>query len=69
MSNQKWTVNKIRDGFEKFYELHSRYPTAHDIDDFHLLPSSRQIQRKFGGLTNLRKVIGLEIVNYGRGKD
>jgi hypothetical protein len=69
MKPEIWTLEKIRNGFNKFYEAHSRYPTAYDVDDFDFLPSSRQIQRRFGGLVNLRKELGLKIKNYGEGKN
>lgn len=49
----------MKDGFEKFYEAHQRYPTATEIDNYRHLPSSRQIQRRFGGLPQLRKELGL----------
>jgi hypothetical protein len=64
-----WTIEKIKAGFEKFYSINNRYPTAYDIDDFEYLPSSRQIQRSFGGLVNLRKILGLHIRNYSKGKN
>lgn len=69
MFKEKWTLEKVRFGFDKFYELYSRYPTAYDVDDFDFLPSSRQIQRRFGGLLNLRKELGLKIENYSRGEE
>lgn len=62
-----WTIKKIREGFEKFYKINKRYPTTYDVDDFELLPSARQIQRRFGGLVNLRKELGLSIDNYSKG--
>ena len=62
-----WTIESIKDGFEKFREINGRYPTAFEIDDFALLPSSRQIQRRFGGVPNLRKKLGLSIENYTTG--
>jgi len=65
----KWTLEKIRDGFEKFFEEYKRYPTAYDIDDSKYLPSSRQIQRSFGGLVSLRKKLGLPVENYTTGKE
>jgi hypothetical protein len=68
MSKSKiWTLEKVRDGFEKFYKINNRYPVAYDVDDCDYLPSSRQIQRSFGGLLNLRKNLGLKIENYGQG--
>ncbi len=69
MFEEKWSLGKVKKGFGKFFEIHNRYPTAYDVDDFDLLPSSRQIQRRFGGLVNLRKELGLKIKNYGEGKN
>ena len=56
---ERWTIEKIKDGFERFYKEHKRFPTAHEIDSYAYLPSSRQIQRKYGGLPELRKVLKL----------
>ncbi len=64
-----WTIEKIKDGFEKFFNTYGRYPTALEIDSFDFLLSSRQIQRKFGGLPNLRKILNLPIENYGSGEE
>jgi hypothetical protein len=55
----KWTIERIKEGFNKFYSLHKRYPTTTEIDSFPSLPSSRQIQRRFGGLPALRKQLNL----------
>lgn len=66
-NNKFWTIEKVKDGFENFFKINGRYPTAHDIDDFEHLPSSRQIQRRFGGLVELRKILKLEINHYGKG--
>jgi len=59
MEKQLWTVKKIKDGFEKFYEAHKRYPTSVEVDEYPYLPSSRQIQRRFGGLPQLRRQLAL----------
>lgn len=56
------------DGFKKFFDDNGRYPTAEEIDKYEFLPSSRQIQRAFGGLQNLRKNLGLSITNYNSGE-
>lgn len=56
----KWTLEKIKEGFEKFYKAEERYPTSVEIDNYHFLPSSRQIQRRFGGLPTIRKELGLK---------
>ncbi|MDP3726375.1 MAG: hypothetical protein Q8R36_04225 [bacterium] len=54
-----WTLNEIKTGFQKFYEIHGRYPTSREIDVFEYLPSSRSIQRRFGGLVSVREALGL----------
>lgn len=66
--NVNWTLDKIRDGFDNFYKNYGHYPTAHEVDDYVLLPSSRQIQRSFGGLVNLRKSLNLLTENYTKGE-
>lgn len=63
-----WDLEKIKEGFDKFYTEHDRYPTAHEIDSVSYLPSSRQIQRSWGGLVSLRKILNLDIENYSTGK-
>ena len=50
-----WTKENILNGLRKFFDDTGRYPTATEIDQNEYLPSSRQIQRAFGGLRNLRK--------------
>ncbi len=64
---QPWSNESLLDGFKKFFDENGRYPTAEEIDAYEFLPSARQIQRAFGGLRNLRKSLGLEIEDYGRG--
>lgn len=63
-----WTEEKLREGFVRFYNTHNRYPTAHEVDDFEFLPSSRQIQRTFGGLVKLREKLGLPQTNLTTGQ-
>ena len=62
-----WSIQKIKEGFEKFERDNGRLPTAPEIDKLDYLPSSRQIQRKFGGLEKLRQVLGYKDTNFGRG--
>ena len=54
----RWDLAKIKTGFEEFHKIRGRFPYALEIDSYPLLPSSRQIQRKFGGLKELRKLLG-----------
>lgn len=56
----KWNLDNLKSGLQKFYELNKRYPTAREIDSFEFLPSSRSIQRRFGGLVELRKTLKLK---------
>lgn len=51
----EWTKAEILAGLAYFFKLNERYPTAREIDNFEYLPSSRSIQRKYGGLVLLRK--------------
>ncbi len=58
--NQKpWTLDDLRDGVELFYKKYKHYPTTQEVDAFEFLPSSRSIQRRFGGLVELRQTLGL----------
>jgi hypothetical protein len=58
--NIKWTIEKIKEGFDSFYKENGRYPTSQEIDKYPKLPSARQIQRKYGGLPTLRKLINID---------
>lgn len=63
-----WQENEIKAGFLKFFDLNGRYPSAEEIDSFEFLPSSRSIQRSYGGLVSLRKrLFPEEISSYTTG--
>lgn len=62
-----WTDAKIKAGFEQFYAEHKRLPRAHEIDELSYLPSSRAIQKRFGGLAALRERLGYDEVHFGQG--
>ena len=55
-----WSFEDLKKGFAQFYKIHKRYPTSHEIDEFQYLPSARSIQRRFGGLVELRKSLELK---------
>jgi len=59
MDQYIWDLENIKTGLENFYNAHGRYPTSREVDCYPDLPSSRQIQRRFGGLVELRKVLNL----------
>lgn len=55
-----WKDEELRAGLENFYTKHGRYPTAPEVDAHPYLPSARTIERRFGGLVELRKSLGLD---------
>ena len=62
-----WTAENIREGFERFKNEHGRLPRAPEIDQLEYLPSSRNIQKRFGGLARLRGQLGYSDVHFGKG--
>lgn len=65
---QPWAKKELLAGLQHFQRLHGRFPTAQEIDSFPYLPSSRSIQRAYGGLVALRKeLLPQEIANYTTG--
>jgi len=62
-----WNIQKIKEGFERFLKENGRLPIAPEIDKLDYLPSSRQIQRRFGGLEKLRAQLGYLETNFSRG--
>ena len=54
-----WTLEKLDKGLKTFVGEYGRYPTSDEVDTFPHLPSSRSIQRRFGGLVSLRKQLGI----------
>lgn len=64
---EEWSKEKIKSAFDEYVKLNGRLPTAPEIDHSSTLPSSRQIQRKFGGLRALRAELGYEITDFGSG--
>lgn len=59
--NQKpWKIEELQAGLENFFEKYGRYPTAPEVDTHPYLPSARSIERRFGGLVELRKTLGLD---------
>ncbi len=58
-NGQIWSIDNIKDGLEYFKDLHGSYPTSREVDVFDYLPSSRSIQRSYGGMVNIRKQLNL----------
>jgi hypothetical protein len=67
-SQEAWSKDELLAGLHHFYQLNGRFPTAHEIDAFKYLPSSRSIQRAYGGLVKLRsELLPTEIANFTKG--
>jgi len=58
----------LKKGFFLFQQQYGRFPTALEIDSFPYLPTSRTIQRSWGGLEKLREQLNLSITNYTKGQ-
>jgi hypothetical protein len=67
MRKPVWTDEKIKAGFDTFRKAHDRLPRAHEIDALPYLPSSRAIQKRFGGLAALRERLGYTDTHFGTG--
>lgn len=67
MAIYKWNRETINEGLDRFNQENGHYPTALEIDKTSYLPSSRQIQRRFGGLISFRKLAGHEVSDFGSG--
>lgn len=53
----KWTLENIKSGIDRFFIENKRYPTARDFDKVDYLPPARTVQRNFGGLEKLRELL------------
>jgi hypothetical protein len=67
IQDPRWNTDNIKEGFERFIEENGRLPTTYEIDDCSYLPSSRQLQRRFGGLGNLREALGYGKILFNTG--
>jgi hypothetical protein len=59
-SKNPWTLGELKEGLEDYYKKYRLYPTVTEIDSFPNLPSARSIQRRFGGVIELRKTLELD---------
>lgn len=55
-----WTIEELAEGLKHFYDQHHRYPTATEVDTYPYLPTSRSIERSFGGLVAIRQHLKLD---------
>ena len=66
--NSAWTVEKIKEGFDRFIKENGRLPKSLEIDKTIYLPSRKLIERNFGGLEKLRGELGYLDTHFGKGK-
>lgn len=67
-SLNKWNIDNIREGIERFISENGSMPSAQDFDVTSYLPSARQIQRAYGGIVTLRKTLGYGDADYTKGE-
>jgi hypothetical protein len=64
-----WTLQNIKEAIERFKREYSYYPSTVDFDKTDYLPTSKMIQRSFGGISKLRSDLGLDAtLDYRKGK-
>ncbi|OHA59279.1 MAG: hypothetical protein A2370_01885 [Candidatus Vogelbacteria bacterium RIFOXYB1_FULL_42_16] len=56
---EPWTIEELSAGLEKFFSDNGHYPTAPEVDRYQYLPSARSIERRFGGMIQLRQTLKL----------
>ena len=61
-------LETIKKEWDQFKAIHNRYPTSQEIDRDKNMISTRTMQRKFGGVMEVRKMLGHEISNYSAGQ-
>jgi hypothetical protein len=64
----EWSTANLKVAFDRFIAENGRLPTAPEVDKTDYLPSSRLIQRRFGGLRSLREQLGYDDTDFGKGK-
>lgn len=67
-ANKIFTLKEMKSGFERFYSEKGYFPSAHEIDAYPYLPTSRTIQRSWGGLANIRKMLNYSETDYRTGQ-
>lgn len=65
--NKIYTRETIIEGLHRFTQENGHEPSAIEIDGCSYLPTSRQIQRLYGGLQRLRTEAGMTNINHNTG--
>lgn len=66
--NEKFTKEQVIENLKALAQRLEHEPTAQEIDKEPSLPTSRQIQRRHGGLRRLREEAGLKIIDHTAGE-
>ncbi|TSC73116.1 MAG: Uncharacterized protein G01um101438_139 [Parcubacteria group bacterium Gr01-1014_38] len=58
-SSVYWSIERVKDGVERFVREHGRFPSAVDFDRVPYLPTARWVNMYFGNFREFRKQLGL----------
>lgn len=64
-----WSLENVLEGFKEFDKIYGHYPNQEEIDECQFLPSIKTIERKFGGIINIRSLLGLPEIGLSRGQN
>lgn len=62
-----WTLDNVLEGFREFNRQNGRWPMPEDLAICKYLPNVKTLERKFGGITSIRKALGITEYQYNRG--
>lgn len=68
-ASQERFLRKQKKDVERFIAENGREPVSLDFDTEKYMTSSRSIQRRLGGLVNLRNLLGLEVKDFTKGSE
>ena len=64
------TLEQLKTEYEAFRSAHGRFPTRHDLNSSESLSANvKAIERKWGGLKNLRKLLNIPSLGLSAPKD
>jgi len=67
-NTKSYSFKELKDGFERYNEENGHYPSTFEVDDCIYLPTSRLLQRSWGGMQKFRSLIGVKELNLTKGK-
>lgn len=62
-----WSLDNVLEGFKHFYQEHGRWPLGNDLMSCPYLPNTKTIERKFGGIVEVRKKLGIDQPHFNAG--